>query len=131
MLCANLFAMVMYAGVNYTFPTIGNNSIEAADSYVKNTYEDILLASGDKFIETVEAQDQNGSETRYFKIMAREMANGRYYFYAQDSYGTYDILYIDNNHYKPFYIYTDDGRRWYFASRELDYYAGTGKTRQW
>lgn len=130
MLCVSLFAMAMYAGGNRTFPAMTNNSVDAADSYVENTYESLLLASGDKFIESVEAQDQGGSETRYFKIMARELGNGRYYFYAQDKNGTYDILYAERNSYKPFYLYAY-GVRWYFASRDLDYYAGTGKTNQW
>ena len=125
MLCVSMFAMVMYAGSNNTFPNTVNNSVDVADSY-----EGILLASGDKFIESVEAQDQGGSETRYFKIMARELGNGRYYFYAQDKNGTYDILYAERNGYKPFYLYAY-GVRWYFASRDLDYYAGTGKTNQW
>ena len=125
MLCVSMFALVMYAGGNSTLPTNVSNSIDAADSYAG-----VLLAAGDKFIDSVEAQDQNGSTTRHFKIMARELGNGRYYFYAQDKNGTYDILYAERNSYKPFYLYAY-GVRWYFASRDLDYYAGTGKTSQW
>ena len=124
-----MFAFVMYAGGNSTFPTIVNNSVDTAYSYEENSHESILLASEDQFIESVEAQNHGGTETRYFKIMAREVANGRYHFYAQDKNGTYDIQYAERNKYKPFYLYAY-GVRWYFASKKLDSYSGT-KTKQW
>lgn len=129
MLCASTFALATYAGVP-TAPSFNfTNSRSSVDSRT-DAYENVVLAAGDKFIESVEAQNQDGSRSRYFKIMARELANGRYYFYAQDGNGTYDIQYAERNKYKPFYLYAD-GERWYFASKDLDYYAGTGKTNQW
>ncbi|MBP3299847.1 MAG: hypothetical protein J6L73_09255 [Muribaculaceae bacterium] len=81
------------------------------------------------FVTSVEAQNQQGTKTRWFKIMRTTNANGTYRFYAQDRNGVYDILYADGNNYKPFYVKDENGVRWYFACDNLD--RASGRTDQW
>lgn len=80
------------------------------------------------YIDSVEAQDMYGRNTKYFSIWGERLANGRYYYYAKDNNGKYDIQYANNNKYKPFYVKIGD-ERWYFNSTELDRRSGT--TNQW
>lgn len=85
--------------------------------------------SGGSYVTSVTAQNIDGSKSKGFKIMRSQMANGSSYFYAQDGNGTYEIMYADNNKYKPFYVMDNNGERWYFACKELD--RGSGRTNQW
>jgi len=105
-------------------------SFAVSDVYASSTYTQasVSMSSSADFVTSVEAQNQNGTATKYFKIMRTTNANGTYYFYAQDGNGTYDIQYADRNSYKPFYVKIGN-ERWYFACKELD--RASGQTNQW
>ena len=88
----------------------------------------VVEAENDEFIEVVEAQNMNGTETRTYKVYGRRKSNGKYWFFVKTSTRDIGIQYADNNKYKPFYIKIGD-IRWYFASKTLDLYSY--KTDQW
>lgn len=88
----------------------------------------VIAAANEEFVDSVEAQNAKGTETKYFNVYGRRQANGKYWYFVKYSTREFGIQYADNNRYKPFYIKIN-GERWYFASQRLDLY--TGKTDQW
>lgn len=88
----------------------------------------VVETENDEFIESVEAQNMNGTETRTFNVYGRRKSNGKYWFFVKTSTREFGIQYADRNKYKPFYIKIGD-ERWYFASKTLDLYSF--KTDQW
>lgn len=79
------------------------------------------VSSQEKFIETVEAQDMYGDNTIYLNVYETVTANGKSNFYVKYKNKKYEIDYIENNKYKPFYVKIGNDR-WYFASTTLDLY---------
>lgn len=94
------------------------------DVVSKNRYPILSVttaSSQEKFIETVEAQDMYGDKTIYLNIYETVTANGKSNFYVKYKEKRYEIDYIENNKYKPFYVKIGN-ERWYFASKTLDLY---------
>ena len=117
--------LVLISSVTTATIAFANNSTNLNSKHI-----DYSADSGPEFVDSVEAQDMYGMNTKWLKIWKLRLANGKYYFYAttkgQDV--RYDIQYADNNKYKPFYVKIKN-ERWYFQSRELDY--ASGYTDQW
>lgn len=94
------------------------------DTVSKNGYpisSITTVSSQEKFIETVEAQDMYGDNTIYLNVYETVTANGKSNFYVKYKNKKYEIDYIENNTYKPFYVKIGNDR-WYFASTTLDLY---------
>ena len=105
----------------------------ASNSMSNSTSSTSMSSSDDskEFIDSVEAQDMYGRNTKILLIYGRRLSNGKYRFFAMtrnDSTREFTIQYANNNRYKPFYIKIGD-ERWYFSSQTLDLYSG--KTDQW
>lgn len=88
----------------------------------------VECSDGEEYVDTVTAQNMNGTKTKTFTVYGRRMANGKYRFFVKVSTREFPIQYANNNKYKPFYI-NINGERWYFQSKTLDFYSG--KTDQW
>lgn len=89
---------------------------------------DVECSEGEEYVDTVTAQNMDGTKTKTFTVYGRRMSNGKYRYFVKVSTREFPIQYADNNKYKPFYI-NINGERWYFQSRTLDY--NSGKTDQW
>lgn len=115
-----LVLLVMSIGV----VTLASNSLYAITNVSSSNSE----ATNDEFIDSVEAQNMNGTQTKTFNVYGRRMSNGKYWYFVKTATREFGIQYANNNKYKPFYIKIGE-ERWYFASQTLDLYSG--KTDQW
>lgn len=98
------------------------------DAKANDSESVITSMSNDEYVDSVEAQNAQGTQTRSFTVYGRRQANGKYWYFVKTSTREFGIQYADNNRYKPFYV-NINGERWYFASKELD--RNSGKTDQW
>lgn len=62
-----------------------------------------------------------GDKTIYLNVYETVSANGKSNFYVKYKNKRYEIDYIENNRYKPFYVKIGN-EHWYFASTTLDLY---------
>lgn len=106
-----------------SFMTISRSMpIDADNAYA------VDCSDGEEYVDTVTAQNMDGTKTKTFTVYGKRMANGKYHYFVKVSTREFPIQYADNNKYKPFYINVN-GERWYFQSKTLDY--NSGKTDQW
>lgn len=98
--------------------------------YAKRTVgTNISVEDSKEIIELVEAQDMYGRKTINLSIWGRQMANGKYFYFAMTKGKTREFaIQRANNNHTPFYVKIGD-ERWYFSSTTLDLYSL--KTDQW